>query len=182
MLSSGGRMEDTSCLIVRMSHNQAELLLHDCTNQKPNTCLTFEASIIICHLHDRLADRSWYDERHAASHVYYLELEYHAALTISARVSSCELSAMVVRCQARQVGCLVCTSSGDRMQRSTAYPNTRVRMTSTDDNDRTQIAVAFEYMNMLPNCCSVLVLDTSFHDPSDVNPQAHCTKLEPPCN
>jgi hypothetical protein len=159
-----------SYLIVRMSHNQAELSLHVCANQKPNTCLRSEASIIICHLHDRLADRSWYDERHAASHVYYLELEYHAALPISARVSSCELSVMVVRCQAREVGCLVCTLNGDRMQRLTTDPNTRVRMTSTDDTDRTQIAVAFEYMNMLPNRCSVFMLDTSFHDPSDVNP------------
>jgi hypothetical protein len=55
-------------------------------------------------------------------------------------------------------------------------------MTSTDDTDRTQIAVAFEYMNMLPNRCSVFMLDTSFHDPSDVNHQAHRTKLDPPCN
>ena len=100
-----------SYLIVRMSHNEAEQFLHVCTNQKPNTCLKSEASIIIRRLQDHLADRSWYDERHAASHVYYLELEYHAALPISARVSSCELSVMAVRCQAREMGCLVCTAS-----------------------------------------------------------------------
>ena len=150
-----------------MSHKQAELFLHVCTNQKPNTCLRFKASIIICHLQDHLADRSWYDGCHAANHACCLELEYHAALTISARVSSYELSVIVIRCQARGMGCLVCAASGDRMQRSLRCPTTRVRMTSTDDVDRTQLSVAFEYMSMLPNCHFVIMLDTSFLDPSN---------------
>lgn len=154
-------------LIVRMSHNEAEQFLHVCTNQKPNTCLKSEASIIIRRLQDHLADRSWYDGCHTANHACCLELEYHAALTISARVSSYELSVIVVRCQAREMGCLVCAATGDLMRNSLTCPNTRVRMTSTDDTGQTQLSVAFGYMNMLPNCHSVCMLDTSFLDPSN---------------
>lgn len=167
LLSTEGYRHVLPYLIVRMSHNEAELFIHVCTNQKPNTCLTSEASIIICHLQDDLADRSWYDGCHAANHACCVELEYHASLTISARVSSYELSVIVVRCQAREMGGLACAATGDLMRNSLTCPNTRLRMTSTDDTDRTQLSVAFEYMNMLPNCYFVIMLDTSCLDPSN---------------
>jgi hypothetical protein len=154
-----------SYLILRISHNKAELFSHVCTNQKPNTCFRFEASIIICHLQDHLADRSWYDGCHAANHACCPELEYHAAVTFPARVSSYELSAIVIRCQATGMEFFVCAATGDLMQRLTTCPNTRVRMTSTDDTDRTQLSVAFEYMNMLPNCYSVFMLYKSLPPP-----------------
>jgi hypothetical protein len=66
-------MEHTlSYLIVRVSHNQAEMSLRVRTDQKPNTCLKSEASIIIWHLQEHFADRSWYDECQDANHAYYL--------------------------------------------------------------------------------------------------------------
>ena len=57
-----------SYLIVRVSHNQAEMSLRVRTDQK----LRSEASIIICRLQEHFADRSWYDECQDANHAYYL--------------------------------------------------------------------------------------------------------------
>jgi len=78
---------------MRMSHNQAEYFSPILTSSLTRaSSLKLQSNVRV-----HLADRSWYDGRQAANHVCYLELEYHAAPIISARVIFYELSVRVAK-------------------------------------------------------------------------------------